>query len=270
MCSNVRICVVLERNFGCKVVGGASRNAIIFRASDATAPFVTRNVELLELLAPQFEEQLRQYKEEDSFIELVRRAIQDRLTGQRPSMDVISEALHMSSRTLQRRLQESGSSFQRVLDEARHQMARYYLSNSVLELNEAAYLLGLKIRTRSVAPFAPGKACRRAIGVRLIALQPSIEANRAICCKERSGIATRSPWSTTPRTWPRDFQALRSRQSRELGFADALVQRLRLSSEAEHPNHDLKCRTSSCAREENGSLEPSEGRRASIVWNAPQ
>ncbi len=105
---------------------------------------MTRNVELLELLAPQFEEQLRQYKEEDSFIELVRRAIQDRLTGQRPSMDVISEALHMSPRTLQRRLQESGSSFQRVLDEARHQMARYYLSNSVLELNEAAYLLGFE------------------------------------------------------------------------------------------------------------------------------
>jgi AraC-like DNA-binding protein len=50
----------------------------------------------------------------------------------------------MSPRTLQRRLQESGSSFQRVLDEARHQMARYYLSNSVLELNEAAYLLGFE------------------------------------------------------------------------------------------------------------------------------
>jgi AraC-like DNA-binding protein len=135
---------VLERTFCCKVVSGASRNTIIFRASDATAPFVTRNVELLELLAPQFEEQLQQHKEEDIFVELVRRAIQDRLTGQRPSMDVISEALHMSSRTLQRRLQESGSSFQRVLDEARHQMARYYLSNSVLELNEAAYLLGFE------------------------------------------------------------------------------------------------------------------------------
>ena len=75
---------------------------------------------------------------------LVRRAIQDRLTGQRPSMDVIAEALHMSPRTLQRRLQESGSSFQRVLDEARHQMARYYLSNSALESNEAAYLLGFE------------------------------------------------------------------------------------------------------------------------------
>jgi AraC-like DNA-binding protein len=134
----------IERNFGCKVIGGVSRNAIIFRASDATAPFVTRNAELLDLLAPQFEEQLRQYKAEDSFIELVHRAIQDRLTGQRPSIDAISQVLHMSPRTLQRRLQESGSSFQRVLDEARHQMARYYLSNSVLELNEAAYLLGFE------------------------------------------------------------------------------------------------------------------------------
>ena len=140
--SNLR---VLERSFACKVKGGgAQRNTIIFRASDATAPFVTRNVELLDLLAPQFEEQLRQYKEEGSFIELVRRAIQDRLTGQRPSIDVISQALHMSPRTLQRRLHESGSGFQRVLDEARHLMARYYLSNSVLELNEAAYLLGFE------------------------------------------------------------------------------------------------------------------------------
>ena len=65
-------------------------------------------------------------------------------TGQRPSIDVISQTLHMSPRTLLRRLQESGSSFQRALDEARHLMARYYLFNSVLELNEAAFLLGFE------------------------------------------------------------------------------------------------------------------------------
>jgi AraC-like DNA-binding protein len=34
--------------------------------------------------------------------------------------------------------------YEAALDEARHQMARYYLSNSVLELNEAAYLLGFE------------------------------------------------------------------------------------------------------------------------------
>lgn len=134
----------IERHFGCEVIGGASRNAIVFRATDATAPFVTRNSELLDLLAPQFDEQLRQFNAEGTFVELVRRAIQDRLTGHRPSIDAIAEALHMSSRTVQRRLQDAGYSFQRVLDEARHQMARYYLSNSVLELNEAAYMLGFE------------------------------------------------------------------------------------------------------------------------------
>jgi len=134
----------IERSLGCDVVVGAPRNVIIFRAADATRPFVTRNAELFDLLAPQFEEQLRQYKAEDSFLELVRRTIQDKLVGHRPSIDAISKALHMGPRTLQRRLQESGSSFQRVLDEARHQMARYYLSNSALELNEAAYLLGFE------------------------------------------------------------------------------------------------------------------------------
>jgi AraC-like DNA-binding protein len=39
-------------------------------------------------------------------------------------------------------LQEEGASFQRVLDDARHDLARHYLNNPVLELNEAAYLLG--------------------------------------------------------------------------------------------------------------------------------
>jgi len=134
----------MERLFGCPVTSGVSQNAIVFRAEDAMLPFVTRNTELLDMLAPQFDEQMKLHKAEDSFIELVRRAIQDRLTGQRPSIEVVARALHMSSRTLQRRLQEGGSSFQRVLDEARHQMARYYLSNSALELNEAAYLLGFQ------------------------------------------------------------------------------------------------------------------------------
>lgn len=134
----------IGRSLGCEVIVGAPQNVVVFRSSDATKPFVTRNAELLDLLAPQFEEQLRQYKEEDGFLELVRRTILDKLTGHRPSINAVSQALHMGPRTLQRRLQGSGSSFQRVLDEARHQMARYYLSNSALEMNEAAYLLGFE------------------------------------------------------------------------------------------------------------------------------
>jgi AraC-like DNA-binding protein len=132
----------IERHFGCPVVCGAPRNTIVFRATDAQRPFVTRNAELLAMLAPQFEEELKQQSGDENFVERVRGAIQQKLTGRRPTIDDIADALHISSRTLQRRLQDEGSSFQRALEEARHQLARHYLNNSVLELNEAAYLLG--------------------------------------------------------------------------------------------------------------------------------
>jgi AraC-like DNA-binding protein len=132
----------IERHFGCHVVSGARKNAIVFRPDDAQRPFVTRNAELLAMLAPQFEAELKQENGEENFLERVRIAIQQKLTGRRPTIEDIADALHVSSRTLQRRLQDEGSSFQRVLEEARHQLARLYLNNSVLELNEAAYLLG--------------------------------------------------------------------------------------------------------------------------------
>jgi AraC-like DNA-binding protein len=132
----------LERHFNCEIVTGAAHNLIVYRATDAACPFITRNAELLDMLAPQFDNELLRVDQQHTFSDQVRDAIQQRLTGHRPNVDDIARDLHMSSRTLQRRLQEHGSSYQRVLDEARHQMARYYLGNSVLELNEAAYLLG--------------------------------------------------------------------------------------------------------------------------------
>ena len=143
----------IERHFGCPVVCGAVRNAIVFRAADAERPFVTRNAELLGMLAPQFEEELKQENGNENFLERVRVAIQQKLTGQRPAIEDIADALHVSPRTLQRRLQDEGSSFQRVLEEARHQLARHYLNNSVLELNEAAYLLGYEDANSFVRAF---------------------------------------------------------------------------------------------------------------------
>ena len=143
----------IERHFGCAVVCGAPRNAIVFRAADAQRPFVTRNAELLAMLAPQLEQELKQESGEEDFVERVRGAIQQKLTGRRPTIEDIADALHISSRTLQRRLQDEGLSFQHVLEEARHQLARHYLNNSVLELNEAAYLLGYEDANSFVRAF---------------------------------------------------------------------------------------------------------------------
>lgn len=143
----------IERHFGCRVVCGAPRNAIVFRAAAAALRFVTRNAELLAMLAPQFDEELKQQSGNENFAERVRGAVQQKLTGRRPNIEDIADALHISSRTLQRRLQDEGSSFQRVLEDARHQLARHYLNNSALELNEAAYLLGYEDANSFVRAF---------------------------------------------------------------------------------------------------------------------
>ena len=144
---------LLERHFGCRVVTGSTRNALIFRAEDAVRPFVTRNADLLAMLAPQLDEELRRHKGQESFPEQVRAAIQRRLTGRRPKMLEVARELRMSARTLQRRLQESGRSFQQVLEEARHELARHYLAYSPLELNETAYLLGYEDSSSFVRAF---------------------------------------------------------------------------------------------------------------------
>lgn len=132
----------IEKHFGCSVRFNAQRNALVFHATDAALPFITRNAELLAMLAPQLDEELRQHRGQETFPEHVRASIQKKLAGRRPKMQEIARELHISARTLQRRLQEFGSSFQQVMEEARHQLARHYLSNPELELNEAAYLLG--------------------------------------------------------------------------------------------------------------------------------
>lgn len=47
--------------------------------------------------------------------------------GRRPNIEDIADVLHISSRTVQRRWQDEGSSFQSVLEGARRQLARHYL-----------------------------------------------------------------------------------------------------------------------------------------------
>jgi AraC-like DNA-binding protein len=143
----------LERHFGCPIIFGVTRNAIIFRASDAALPFVTRNAELLAMLAPQFDEELKQHKGQETFPERVRSIIQRKLVGQRPRMQDIARELRISSRTLQRHLQDAGYSFQQILEEVRHQLARHYLNNALLELNETAYLLGYEDSNSFVRAF---------------------------------------------------------------------------------------------------------------------
>jgi AraC-like DNA-binding protein len=133
---------VLETHFGCRVRFGENRNALIFRGTDLDRPFVTHNAELLAVLCPQLDTQLNSRLAHRSTSDRVKAAIKSLLAGRRPSIREVARELNLSSRTLQRRLTESGATFKQLLGETRRELAHYYLHFSSFELNETAYLLG--------------------------------------------------------------------------------------------------------------------------------
>lgn len=133
---------MLETHFGCRTRFKAGRNALIFRVRDLDRPFVTHNADLLALIAPQLEAELNDRQSRQTVAEQVKTVLKRLLAGQRPSIHDVARQLSLSSRTLQRRLTNTGVSFQQLLEEARRELARHYLSQSSLELNETAYLLG--------------------------------------------------------------------------------------------------------------------------------
>jgi AraC-like DNA-binding protein len=131
-----------EQHFQCPVKFGARQNVLVFDKADVDRPFVTHNPDLLAIVAPQLEAELTQKLAEKSLGEQVKGILKRLLAGQRPELETVAGELRMSTRTLQRRLTSEGATFQQLMEDARRELARHYLLNSSLELNETAYLLG--------------------------------------------------------------------------------------------------------------------------------
>ncbi len=128
-------------HFACPATFEESENAIVFARADLDRPFVTHNAELAAALAPQLEAELAQ-RSSAALGDRVKGILKRQLAGRRPEIGEVARELRLSARTLQRRLAEDGASFQRLIQEARRELARHYLLHSTLELNETAYLLG--------------------------------------------------------------------------------------------------------------------------------
>ncbi|MFT3776218.1 MAG: AraC family transcriptional regulator [Minicystis sp.] len=79
---------------------------------------------------------------EDSFLERARAAIAAELAHGEPALPAIAARLRTSPRSLQRRLQEEGTSLSSLLDRVRTDLAVRYLSESRESIAEVAFLLG--------------------------------------------------------------------------------------------------------------------------------
>ena len=130
---------------GTGVRWGSGANRAVFPASLLTLPIPQANKALLPLLQRHADDLLRErHPREAGIVAQVRQCISSRLGQGAVKLADVAGDLHLSTRTLQRRLLDAGVAYQTLLDGTRHELARHYLANSAMPIAEVGYLLGFQ------------------------------------------------------------------------------------------------------------------------------
>jgi len=127
--------------FSSEVLFDSDRDCVTLAVHDVERKLLTGNQLLAELNEKTVSRQLRELTEA-GVIGKVETAIERRLAGGTQSDDEVAAVLNMSTRTLQRKLKEAGTTYRKTLEKVRHKLANEYLQDASLDLLEVAFLLG--------------------------------------------------------------------------------------------------------------------------------
>ena len=129
------------RLYKCPIEFSAKINSLFFKQVDIEQQLPTANADLAlkgDQLAMEY---LARYEHDDIVLKLKSIFVNDLPTGD-INENSIAGAVNMSTRTLQRKLQQQGTSIKTLLDETRKELAMHYLEHSSLTIGEITYLLG--------------------------------------------------------------------------------------------------------------------------------
>jgi AraC-like DNA-binding protein len=130
-----------ERYLGAPIRRGDA-NTVTFSAADAARPFLTANEPMWSFFEPELRRRLADLDRGASVAERIRAALLELLPAGEASMEGVARELHVSTRTLQRRLKGEGTTFQALLSDVRESLARHYLTSSTMSAGEISFLLG--------------------------------------------------------------------------------------------------------------------------------
>jgi len=114
---------------------------------------------LLSLLERQAKALMDKNDQEDEWLEVLKRVIVESFTQGTPTLEKISGKMHISTRTLHRRLESRNYNFKQFLQVTRERLAKLYFNDPNLTLNEIAFLLGYSEQS------AFSRACRLWFGL---------------------------------------------------------------------------------------------------------
>jgi AraC-like DNA-binding protein len=113
-----------------------------FKKSDAQRPFLTSNEPLWAAFEPDLRQRLANLDASVSVARRVRAALHEAIPSGLTTMEAVARKLAVSKRTLQRRIEAEGTSFQQILKETRESLACHYLEKTSLPASEISFLLG--------------------------------------------------------------------------------------------------------------------------------
>lgn len=140
--------------FGCPVIFGASRDRMTLARADLDLPHPDASRTLLGIVERHAESALAQLPQGGELIREVRAAICAGLPDGRVTLRHLAAPLGMSARTLQRRLDEEGTSHRRLLDEERRALALHHISDPRVSLVDLAFRLGFADQSAFSRAFA--------------------------------------------------------------------------------------------------------------------
>ncbi len=142
------------RAFGGPLHFSAASNGLLIAAADLQAALPASNAKLSELHV-RFAVEFLDRMDSSRITPRVRDVIVRSLPDGDPPRSLAAAALCISERTLQRRLQEEGTSYQELLDSTRRELAREYLLKDQMALGQVAFMLGFADQS------AFSRACQR-------------------------------------------------------------------------------------------------------------
>ncbi|MDH3901238.1 MAG: AraC family transcriptional regulator, partial [Gammaproteobacteria bacterium] len=130
-----------SEEFGAPIEYGADANVLSFDHQHVDAVLPYANPELARVNDQTVVDYLAGF-DRDSITLQVRAKIIEQLPDGKPNQGAIADSLHVSLRSLQRRLKDESTNYKALLETTRHELAVHYIQHSGRTIGEITYLLG--------------------------------------------------------------------------------------------------------------------------------
>jgi len=128
-------------HFRAPIQFAGNEDSVCFDKSDAREALPTANAEVARANEKVVQDYLARF-DRSSVAMQVRARLTEQLSSGDTTQDTVADSLHMSLRSLQRRLKHEGTSYKELLEETRRELAAHYMAESHRSINEITYLLG--------------------------------------------------------------------------------------------------------------------------------